>query len=110
MEPLYIIVRQDLKPGQQLAQAVHAMRQFSEEWPDVDREWFAKSNTIVILNIDHEQALDQLKWLAEDKALCVSAFYEPDLGDSLTAIAIGPDPQARELCSELDLALSAAYA
>lgn len=110
MEPLYIIVRSDLTPGQQLAQSCHALRQFTEEWPNIDREWFEKSNTLVILGIEHEQALDRLKWLAEDKGLAVSAFYEPDYplypAGTLTAIALEPNPASKELCSDLKLALS----
>jgi hypothetical protein len=33
-----------------------------------------------------------------------SAFYEPDVGNALTAIAIVPSPEVRKVCSSLPLA------
>ena len=64
MEKLYIVVRSDISPGLQAAQACHALRQFAHRHPDLDREWFQGSNNIVILQAP---SLDRLA-LLEEKA------------------------------------------
>ena len=46
---LYVVVRADLSPGVQAAQALHAHRAFVAEYPEVERVWFETSNTISIL-------------------------------------------------------------
>jgi peptidyl-tRNA hydrolase len=106
VEALYIVVRSDLKPGQQLAQSVHAMRQFTEEWPQLDRRWFDMSNTVVILGAKDEPALEELLLKAKDYGLATSEFREPDLDLSLTAITLQPCAQSKALCKGLKLALS----
>ena len=103
MDKLYIIVRNDLAPGLQTAQACHALRAFVEEHPEVDQSWHRNSNNLVVLQVEDEEALldlaDQL-WCEE---VPMSVFSEPDLDDSHTAIAAGPT--AKRLVSELRLAL-----
>lgn len=67
------------------------------------KQWHLTSNTIVLLSVEDELAL---KWLVEDledAALKVIPFYEPDLGNELTALAV--EPAGASSLSHLSLAL-----
>lgn len=101
---LYVVVRSDLPPGAQVAQALHAFRAFLEEHPGVERAWFLASNTLAVLTAPSEGALQAIVMDAVDNDFRVSQFREPDLGDSLTAIAL--EPAAKRLVRMLPLALS----
>jgi peptidyl-tRNA hydrolase len=100
---LYLVVRRDLTPGARAAQLCHAMRQFADEHPRVERAWFEASNTLVLLEVDDEPALAALASDASSRGVDVARFHEPDLGHALTAIALGPT--ARSLVRRLPLAL-----
>ena len=101
---LYLITRQDLPPGVQAAQLVHAMRQFSEDHPEVDRDWFENSNTIVLLAASNEGSLGVVADRARCRGIPVACFREPDRDNELTAIALGPE--GKSLTRKLPLALS----
>jgi len=103
MKRLYLVVRADLSPGQQAVQACHALRAFVEEHPDTDREWFDESNTLVLLSAQDERALKRLGTKAVMVGVPCSEFREPDLDDSLTAIAVAPS--GHRLCKRFPLAL-----
>lgn len=100
---LYVVVRGDLAPGLQVAQAMHAFRQFVEDHPDTERRWFADSNTLAVLTVPSEGALASLVMDAVDRDLRHSKFHEPDLGGALTAIAL--EPGATRIVRTLPLAL-----
>jgi hypothetical protein len=100
---LHLIVRQDLPPGEQAVQAAHALRQFTAEHPEIDREWFERSNTLALLAAPDESALNKILDRAFDQGFRAAAFREPDLGGSLTAIAI--EPAGARICRSLPLAL-----
>jgi hypothetical protein len=101
---LYLVTRADLSVAQQAVQAVHAMREFVREHPEVDRVWYEKSNTLAFLEVEDEAALTRLLSTARNRRIPSSGFWEPDRDDELTAIAIGP--QGKGLCRRLRLALS----
>ena len=103
---IYIIVRPDLAPGLQAAQACHALREFVEKFPEIDREWFTTSNNIVVLNARSHGHLLRLAGLAVDHSIACAQFFEPDCDNELTAIALGPE--GSKLVSQLPLALKAA--
>lgn len=65
-----------------------------------------ESNFLIILSVADESELHQLGKLAESVNLPVSWFFEPDIGDELTAIAIAPSPKTVEITAGLPLALS----
>lgn len=106
-DKLYLVTRADLPAGAQAVQAAHALRQFAAEHPEVDREWFERSNYLGLLTVPSEADLARLLAKAERRGIAAAAFREPDLGDSLTAIALGPCSGARALTRALPLALSA---
>lgn len=103
MEKIYIIVRNDIAPGLQAAQACHALREFAAEHPEIEARWFRESNNIVILQIESEERLLALVARAEATGTPYAAFREPDLGNALTALSIGPS--GHRLVSSLPLAL-----
>lgn len=80
---LYCITREDLKPGQKIAQACHAATQYLLDHPDT--EW--NNGYIICLGIQNEEELKKL----EEKLISIdrkySKFHEPDMDDQLTAIA-----------------------
>lgn len=103
MDKLYIVVRADLPPGMQIAQACHALRQFTSVHSEIDRAWYEGSNNLVVLQVPGEDELFDL--LARAGEIPITSFREPDLDDDVTAIAIGP--QGSGLVSQLPLALRA---
>lgn len=108
IDRLYLVTRADLVPGQQAVQAAHALREFVEHHPEVDRAWYTKSNTLAFLAVANEAALGVLLEQAERKGIAVAPFREPDRDNELTALALGP--AAKKLCSRLPLALKGATA
>jgi peptidyl-tRNA hydrolase len=101
---IFLVTRGDLAPGVRAAQLCHALRQLAAEHPELDARWFAESNTLVLLEVSDEPALAALAVRARDDDIPVAAFHEPDLGGSLTAVALGP--AARRLVRRLPLAYS----
>lgn len=99
---LYIVVRSDLSPGQQAVQACHALREFVEQHPFIDRKWFDESNTLVLLEVPDEKTLVRLGIKAQRAGVPFTEFREPDIGNELTAIAVAPS--GRRLCRRLPLA------
>lgn len=81
------------------------MRQFSHEYPDIDRCWFDSSNYIGLLSVSDEDEMHKLIEKATMKDIKLSIFREPDLDNRITAIALEPGIKSRKLCSCLKLAL-----
>lgn len=104
-DKLYIIVRGDLKPGAQLAQSVHAAFRFASDWRHLTHEWMDNSEYICILNARDETELISLWEKSRSEQIPGAQFFEPDFGNSLTAIALAPGAQSKKLCSSLPLAL-----
>jgi hypothetical protein len=102
MEKLYIVTRQDLPPGLQIPQSVHAAQRFAEEHPELYGAWYRGPNNVVCLSVPDEPALRSLLGRAPEE-VPHSAFEEPDLGGELTAIALGG--KAKKLVQRLPLAL-----
>jgi len=91
--------------GYQGVQSIHAAIQFAMEHPDINKEWFEKSNYLGFLSVANESELNKVI----DKAICkgiqYSIFREPDIGNEITAIALAPGVKTRKLCSNFKLAL-----
>lgn len=103
---LYIVVRSDLEPGLQAAQACHALREFGATHPDIDAVWHANSKTLVLLSVPTESDLQQLAVRAGGKGVPVALNHEPDLGGELTAVALASG--AKRLVNTLPLLLRSA--
>lgn len=85
---------------------MHALREFVQEHPEIDREWYTKSNYLALLVVKNEQDLVSLLHKAAAKGLRSSVFKEPDIGNAITAIALEPGPKSKRLCSSLPLAFN----
>jgi len=107
MNKMYVIVRSDLGPGLQAAQACHALRLFVEEHKLEENEWFRYSNNIVLLQVSSKEELVELAYKAVNDDIPVSIFKEPDVNDEPTAVAL-LGRKAKKLVSTLPLALRAA--
>lgn len=104
MRKLYVVVRNDLEPGAQAAQLTHAAIQFmcSEHCSIEARVWYAESKNLVLLQVPDELALLELQRRVGHRS-AAALYREPDLGDSVTAIAFGNE--AGKLLGSLPLAL-----
>lgn len=100
---LFIVTRSDLAPGARVAQSVHAALQYAHEHRDATRTWFESSNNLVALEAPDEPWLVSIAERARAAGVPVSVFREPDFGDAVTAIALGP--AGARLVSSLPLAL-----
>jgi hypothetical protein len=105
MQKLYVVVRSDLEPGAQLAQAGHAISAFAFYFEADHRAWHQGSNNLVILAARDEAHLLEL---ARESPGPLAIFREPDLGNTVTAVAFHGD-MARRL-SSLPLALRSRHA
>lgn len=105
-QKLYIVTRRDLTPGMQAAQSVHAAFEFARTHPLITEHWMENSNNICVLAVENEIELIGLLGATKMLNLDSVAFYEPDVGNELTAIAIEPCDISQRLVSRLDLALT----
>lgn len=99
------IVRKDLSPGQQLAQASHSLIQFQQQNKKAFNNWFKTSNYILFLSCENELELKRLVIRFEKKGLKLAKFYEPDLDNQLTSITLEPCELSKKLTSSLPLAM-----
>jgi hypothetical protein len=88
-----------LPAGAQAVQAAHAAITYALTYP------VARDHTLVLLAADDELDLAFLCDCAYREGVPFTAFHEPDLGGSLTAVAMGDGKAARRLTAGYLLAL-----
>lgn len=103
LDRMYLVVRGDLPPGLAAAQAAHAAFEFSAAHPDLIAPWLRASKFLVLLQVPDEVSLIALTSRALAEGLTLTSWHEPDLGDSLTAVALEPGARARRLTANLPL-------
>lgn len=81
------------------------MAQFAVANPAATREWHYESNYLVIVAVPDEATLHDLATKALALGMASSPVIEPDLDDSMTAVAFSPGDTARRLLSQYPLAL-----
>ena len=79
---MYILCRRDLGAVYGLVQGSHAL---AEYLLNHKTNWL--NGTIVALGVNHEDALRTWHDRLKDAGVKFSAFYEPDLGGQMTALA-----------------------
>lgn len=89
MKKLFIVIRNDLDHGMQLAQAVHAAMLFGYEHRDETAEWIKGANNVIVKRVADEAELKALLTKAGPLYMDISSFQEPDLGGQYTAAALG---------------------
>lgn len=107
MLKLYIVAREDLPPGLQAAQAVHGAIEFLFEHPELGREWYRTSKTIVLLGVANEVELRDLAARSAGAGIPVAVNLEPDLDGQATSLALMGAPPAKRILRPLPLLLSA---
>jgi hypothetical protein len=97
---MYFFVPYNLSPIQQGIQAGHAAIEYSIEFqgtPEYKR-WSQHDKTFIILNggttntnLERLGSLNEIERTLFDRKVNYSTFYEPDLGDQLTAVVLLAD-------------------
>lgn len=103
-EKLYLITHSELPLQYQVPQTTHAAIQFANEYPEAQKKWFEQSNSIITLSAKDERSLWNFTKLLDKKGVKYSKFFEPDIGYSLTAIALVPGQNNKKICCGLPLA------
>ncbi len=99
---MVVITRSDLTPGYQAQQSCHAIADFQHAFPDASKDWKDTTNSIVLLGARNEQELEKLYDKLSLKTDVVK-FYEPDLNNELTSIALYASPEIRKKLANLPL-------
>lgn len=84
---------------------MHALREFVQVHPQIDRDWYQFSNTLALLSVPTLEDLTDLRATAGLRGIPYAEFREPDLRDELTAVALAPGSDTSKLCRSLALAL-----
>jgi len=105
MDKLYVVVRSDILPGEQVAQSNHAVIRWCLEHIELTQNWLNTSEIIVCLGIKNEEELIKLIQRAEQKEIKYSIFREPDMNNELTSVVFEPGENSKKLCSNLGLVL-----
>ncbi len=87
MEKLIVVIRSDIDPGLQLAQACHAAARFGARHHVQARAWDEAECNIVCLGARDLAHLTELTSAVAD-APSLTKFNEPDLKGELTAFAV----------------------
>lgn len=97
---LYVLVRQDIPPGLQLAQVGHATAEWALYHQRQAEQWMRDSNYIAVLGVADEAEL--LRWAEELPDDEIHLVFEPDIAGH-TALVVSPGEHWRKL-SELPCA------
>lgn len=102
---LFVVTRRDISPGYQAVQAAHASIEFQHEHPQIAKEWNTNSKYLVFLTVENEEALQRLLEKIQIRDIKYSVFFEPDIGNQLTAVCLEPGQVSEKIVSNLPLAL-----
>jgi len=101
-----VVTRQDLAPGYQLVQSVHAAIDFILAHQKEAKDWHINSNYLGCLAAKDEKSLKDLIVKLQENGVKHSIFREPDINNHITAIAIEPGDMTKKLTSNFPLALN----
>lgn len=102
-EKLVTVVRLDLPDGAHTPQAMHAYREFLDQYPDTEAAHYAGSNHLAVLTVPTYEAFAELLKRAIDAGIDYAVFREPDFNDDETAATFAPGPACRWLTRDLPL-------
>ena len=86
MKRLYVLTRKDLGLAYQAVQGAHAVAEFHKQDYNDAVEW--DNQYLIMLEVDNLDMLDYWAWRLESKEIAFTAFFEPDLENEMTAIAV----------------------
>jgi hypothetical protein len=84
---------------------MHALVEFCLEYPSLVKNWHDVSNYLCFLTVANEAELTALAEEAHERYIIRECFFEPDLGDALTAVVLDATDESRRLTAQLKLAL-----
>ena len=94
---LYVLSRADLigddtTKGYQAAQSAHAVAEYLLKYPAYDDPFFGKqrwsNGFLILVSVEDQERLEYYSWKASKIGLPVAEWREPDLENTLTAIAV----------------------
>lgn len=94
-----------MSPSVQAVQSSHALLDFAAKYPADFLQWHKTSNYLCQVSVENGQKLFELIEKAQRLNIKFVPFYEPDLDNSLTSIALEPTDVARKLVNNLPLLL-----
>lgn len=98
---MYVFVREDLSHPQQVVQACHAAIEAATHFSLGN---LAEHPSVIVLAAKSEQKLHNVRKYLVDNGIKHAHFYEPDIGDELTAVATEPiTGERRELFKKYQL-------
>lgn len=104
-QKLTTITRRNLAPPIQAVQSTHSAIDFVMKYPRESYEWHKNSNFLCQLAAKDEWELEEYAQKAESLGLKIIKFFEPDLENTLTSIAIQPSEITKKLVRKLPLML-----
>jgi len=84
MEKLFVITRNDLSAAYQAVQSGHAVA----EWMIANKDHHWQNKTLVYLAVKDLRRLELLKEKLDSRCYDPVCFYEPDMNNELTAVAV----------------------
>jgi len=88
---LYVVGRRDLSVGSQAAQTGHALAELCVRQRDGGlMDWADNHKTLIIVSVKDEDELRALSKALNSAGVRVQPFFEPDMDDQMTAIAVHP--------------------
>jgi hypothetical protein len=108
---VYVLIRQDLSPGQRIVQSCHAVASLmstignnvSQNESIRHQALCPSAMPMVVLGVETEESLKSLSGRLGGLA-SVAAFFEPDLAGQMTAAAFVGNERTREITKKLVLA------
>ncbi len=86
-------------------QSSHALIDYIFKYPEQAKDWHNNSNYLCQVACKDEAELKQYVQKALKKGIKLVEFYEPDIGNELTAVALEPCELSKRLISNLPLML-----
>lgn len=98
-----MVTRRDLPIGTQALQSGHAAIDFQHQHPVEAQEWHKQSNYLAFLTVEDEADLIKLITKAILTGIKHTVFREPDLDNTITAVAFEATEAARRITSSCPL-------
>lgn len=87
-EKAYVVVRSDLRPGQQIVQTAHAVAEHEREYPGS-----MAGRTMIVLSVPNHLLLTLLyNHITKNVGMTATLFFEPDI-QGWTAFAVSPSEE-----------------
>ena len=106
-EFITIIVKEDLEPGYKVVQSAHALADFAVKFENEFKQWQMGSNYLCCLEAS-DLKIDKIIYKLNMFGIKYQEFFEPDIGNQRTAIAVEAlsRKQHSKLFNKLKLTLS----